>query len=144
MDRQLRPAYPDIFTPGRQRPHEILICFAAILTGVVGLLSPDSVSPAIAQAFPGVLSGIYFLSLISSGLVTLYGAYTTTITSPLLERAGLFAMALFVFAYALSLLARNGQMAIIATIMPTACAIANLIRVWQITRAIKEARHDIE
>lgn len=131
-------------TPGRQRPHEILICFAVVFSGVVGLLSPDTVSPSITQAFPGVMSAIYFLALISSGLVSLYGVYGKTMVSPMIERAGLFAMALFLVAYALSLIARNGDIALIAAIMPTAVAIANVVRAFQITRALEQARRDVQ
>lgn len=132
------------YAPGRQRPHEILIIFAAILSGLVGLLSPGSVAPSIAQAFPGDLADVYFTALIIAGSFAMYGALGQSMISPLLERAGLFAMALFVFAYALSLVARNGQIASVAAIMPTAVAIANLIRCWQISQHINEARRDVE
>lgn len=132
------------YAPGRQRPHEILIIFAAILSGLVGFISPGSVAPSITQAFPGGLADLYFAALIISGCIAMYGSFGVSTVCPLLERAGLFAMALFLFAYALSLIARNGEIASVAAIMPTAAAIANLIRCQQITRAIDEARRDVQ
>lgn len=136
-------SYVGYAAPGRQRPHEILIIFASILSGLVGFLSPGSVSPSIAQAFPGGLADLYFAGLLISGCVAMYGALGFSMISPLLERAGLFVMALFILAYALSLIARNGQIAVVASIIPFACAAANLIRCWQISRAVDEARRDV-
>lgn len=116
---------------GRQ-PHEILVISATVLLGIVGVVLPQEISAAVADAFSAFWARAYWAGMVVFGAVTLFGIFRKRIEGLLIERAGLTVLAVLYGTYVYAALATAGLEALAGITLPTSFAIANLARCWQI------------
>lgn len=121
---------------GRQ-PHEISVMIAAILGGVLGVLFPEGVSPAISSLLPEVPTQIFFGMMAAFGVIVLVSMVKRTVDALLLERAGLFVLAFCFTAFALAIFVHSGFAGALSSVLPLAFAGANVWRVLQIGYDLK-------
>lgn len=115
-----------------RHPHEILILIAASLIGLIGILFPDTISPAISQIFNTNGSRIFFGGMFAFAAIALYGVWKRKVEGLMIERGCLIALTCFFTAYSLSVLFHTGLTGVIASILPLSFAIANICRIVQI------------
>ena len=132
--------YPDPI----RHPHEILLGATCKIVGILGLVFPETISPGLRSAFPGDLVKWWFVGLILSGGLILFGIFTEGILGPLMERIGLGVSAAFFLAYIVAVLSNSGMRGLTATTLPMAYTIANVVRMFQITSALRRwSRHEL-
>jgi hypothetical protein len=126
---------------GPPNPFQTVIQFAAALTGAVylfGLRTPDSLS----QTLPRCSLVIWEVLLFAGGVLALLGQYWPgrPFAGVAIKRAGLFAIAGGLLAYALAAWSVFGTRVLWLTIWNVFIAWACLVRVWQVTRILRAAR----
>lgn len=117
-----------------RHPHEILLVVAATLLGIVGAIFPESISDAVATAFPWPWSMALWIFMALSGLVTLWGIFNHKIEGLLVERAGLTLQATGIGLYVYCVFEYAGFSGLVSMVLPGAIIIGHLSRCWQIKR----------
>ncbi len=121
-----------------RHPHEVLVCVTALLIGGSGLaLNGTSISRALNETFQPQLRMAYFIGLVLSALVALYGIWKHGIEGLLIERVGMGVQACLFLAYAVAILVLNGVAGLAYALIPFCFTVANVVRAWQIGRDLK-------
>lgn len=112
---------------------------AAFLLGVVGTILYDGMASANVKELGGFFGRMLYIGFAAGGGLSLLGVFLRGTTGALLERAGLLALSFHCLAYSATAFAIAGiPRALGFSIFVTAFAAANLWRVHQIGREIRE------
>lgn len=134
---------PLMIQTGRQ-PFEVFLLVGCVLTGLAGLLAPESASPALTQLLDGHV-WIWHVSVLAVPLIVLLG-FTRELTTALqVERAGMIWLGSLFLAYAVGIgLVINGTRGLTSAGVTVAFALACFARVWQIGRDLRRLRQAVE
>jgi hypothetical protein len=119
---------------GRQ-PHEIGVLIVSVLVGVMGVATPNHVSPAVADALNGWIIHFYYGGLGFFAVMALWGITKKGIEGLLIERVGLTIVALYYIIFSICVFSYAGFPAgALAASLPIAYALASIVRGFQIRR----------
>jgi hypothetical protein len=111
---------------------------AALVLGGAGLVAFSRVASPTVRALPGPFGYILFAGLFLSSSVSLWGVFWRSLAGSVVERSGLFAMALICVSFSFVVYARSGFQGLNFIVFMIAFAVANLTRVRQIGHEITE------
>lgn len=129
---------PILIITGRNRPHLLMTLWFSLVSGLIFVMGAP-VPPSMGDSD---LVGVWAWLLLLSGLVGLVGCYTRrNLKRGLgLERAGMLIGAGAVIGYAVQVYALNGQRALFSAGFCAGWAIANVVRVLQISNDLRKLR----
>ncbi|MDB5733285.1 MAG: hypothetical protein JWQ03_3180 [Variovorax sp.] len=115
-----------------RHPHELLILIASTVLGLVGTVLPGEISSAIATVMDGWTVHAFWAGLAVFAGASLYGILKRGVEGLLIERVGLFGLAMFYLAYSVAVIDYAGWGGLVSVALPLCFAIGNLGRIWQI------------
>lgn len=115
-----------------RHPHEILVLAFTAVLGLIGAIVPESISDAISHEFPWPWSMVFWIAMLLSSLVTLFGIFNHKIEGLLIERAGLTMHASMLGIYTYAVLQYAGLGGLVGMVLPLALICGNLWRCFMI------------
>lgn len=123
-------------------PFEIFLLVASVLSGVIGLVSPDRSSSAVSHLLPLWGQYIWYAGLLASGLLTTAGALTDRLWSLFAEGGGLLMLGTLCCIYTFSIVVIAGATATFAGLFVLGFSAACFARTRQISRDIRRVIKD--
>lgn len=120
-----------------RHPHEILVAFTALFIGVTGVAFGGAMSPSLNATFGAPWRSVYFVGLAVGGAVTLWGIARRRIEGMLIERAGLWMLAMLFAAYSAAIIADRGVIGLAFALIPLSYTATTVMRCLQIGRDLE-------
>jgi hypothetical protein len=140
-------------------PHKVFLLIACVLVGGLGLIFRNTQASSIAESFPGNTRFLWYLGILTGGVVSLTGivvqttvghsepGYVTVIkrivTGALIEQAGMILLTGIMVAFSFAAFAKTGVPAISGVLILGGLGVANLVRAWQIHQDIMILRREL-
>lgn len=123
-----------------RHPHEVAFLGVFAIAGIAGLVAPHRTSNAVLQSLPAWGLTVFYLVLAVGSLLALAGVLMPGLKGPLIELYGLLILSGELLGYGVAILGYAGPRALLSALLPIGIGIANVIRMRQITREVREAR----
>lgn len=118
-----------------KHPHQVGFLVAGVILGIVGAVGPRSTT---SRALPDLTVYLLYGGVALAALIAIVGVFVPDILGALIERVGLFMLAIMLLGFGVAVIAAAGIRGVSFGLFVAAFAGANLFRVWQIRREIKD------
>lgn len=125
---------------GRQ-PMEMAVAVVSITSGVLGLVFPDTISPAIRDALEPVPRMAYLILLALGGVIALWGDATRGVQGLMIERRGLFVLTVAFLVLVSCVFLTRGVGGVASALIPTVfiiCTVGRIVQIGRDLRLLKE------